>query len=74
MSDLKPCKCGSRIFRRTTKMAGVWLEWLEVGKETESTTDNLKCLRTPKTITCERCGKRSPNPEYLTPTEEKTEK
>lgn len=61
------CKCGSTGFTKKTPMRGVWIERLislESGFEIlESSTDGLSEGKRPKTITCDTCGKRHPNPK-----------
>lgn len=49
-------------------MRGRWIETLEWDEETgelnrEATTDGLEETASPKTIRCDKCGKRRPNPE-----------
>jgi len=61
------CSCGNSTFIRVTPMRGRWietLEWKEDGTiEREATTDGLEETGIPKTIRCDKCGKRRPNPE-----------
>jgi len=61
------CECGCTGFIRTTQMRGKWTEYLEYLDDgtvrRESTTDDLEEISTPKTIKCDKCGKRRPNPE-----------
>jgi len=71
MSDKQPkclrCECGCKSFTRATRMRGKlteYLEYLDDGTVWRvSTTDELKEISTPKTIRCDKCGKRMPNPE-----------
>jgi len=61
------CECGCSTFTRITPMRGRWietLEWDEDGEmHREATTDGLEEITRPKTIRCDKCGKRRPNPE-----------
>lgn len=62
--------CGGEYF---TRVYAVWGTWPESGrfvggdlKSEDGSTDNLIFGSEPKTITCDDCGKRSPNPHYFT--------
>lgn len=61
------CSCGSRCFVRTTPMRGVWTEFVTFDADgshaSESSTDDLRSVKTPKTMRCDTCGKRHRNPE-----------
>jgi DNA-directed RNA polymerase subunit RPC12/RpoP len=65
---LLPCKCGSRVFVRVTHVAGEWTSLLTVaddgGWETEGCGDALRTTRERKTIECDQCGRRQPNPYF----------
>lgn len=66
---MDPCECGSRLFVRTIQCYGTWTEFLTLDTEdgslelSESNTDDVKFRQQPKTIKCEECGKRVPNPD-----------
>ena len=65
MSALKPCPCGGTHFVRTSRVSGPWLETLDSdGQVIDSDLDNLKYSAQPKTVKCENCGKRQPNPDF----------
>lgn len=69
--DAKPifkCSCGSLLFWRTYRAAGAWTQLVE-SKETgfeivDTNLDGLRSHREPKTIQCNDCKKRVPNPNY----------
>jgi len=69
---LVQCSCGSRTFERVTPVHGVWREYVvfnEDGTEdfenSESTTDDLRHGKPPKTMKCGECGKKHRNPDTL---------
>ena len=60
------CKCGGTSFTSKAPVRGVWVEWFDWSKgvmHREATTDGVQVLREPKTMRCDRCGKRHKRPD-----------
>jgi acyl-coenzyme A thioesterase PaaI-like protein len=61
------CSCGCATFTRRTKVTGYWETTLTVddnGRVTsEGNGDSVRELAEPKTVRCDDCGKRYPNPD-----------
>lgn len=70
-ADLAPCSCGSVVFIKTTEVRGLWTSTLTIqddGKiHSEGCGDHVRTEREPKTIRCDKCGKRHRNPNKPTP-------
>lgn len=68
MRGMNRCGCGSDTFIRVLPVAGLWVEILTVRDDgtvkTEGCGDGIRSLKQPKTIRCDGCGKRHPNPEF----------
>jgi len=66
---LEKCQCGNNTFEKRTKVVGTWVSTLtltEDGRiEVEGNGDSVRNLTEPKTVRCEQCGKRHPNPDYI---------
>lgn len=67
MSKLHQCACGSTVFIRTVPVRGLWTEILTVqenGKiKVEGCGDDVRNIGVPKTVYCDQCKKRHPNPD-----------
>lgn len=65
---MKPCSCGGRTFEKRTRVTGIWSSTMTIAKDGYVTTEgNGDCVRNstePKTVRCETCGKRHPNPDH----------
>lgn len=65
---MKPCSCGSVTFIRTTPVRGLWTEILTIQEDgrikIEGVGDSVRNNGTPKTVICDECKKRHPNPDY----------
>lgn len=65
MSDpiLKPCSCGSRVFKKTTEMRGYIIDTVTILKDDTlaltRANDRIRVEREPKAVTCAHCGKRN---------------
>ena len=67
---LKPCACGGRTFTKRTPVRGIYSTFLTLQEDgtinIEGDGDGIRDIRQPKTIRCDECGKRHPNPDYDT--------
>lgn len=59
------CKCGGDIFWESTRAGGWWKSVVNSdGKIIDTNLDDLTRAPIPKTVICEDCGRRNPNPRY----------
>lgn len=64
---LKKCSCGSVHFIRVIPVHGRWTQILTLQEDgtikTEGCGDSVRNHKQPKTVYCDACGKRHPNPD-----------
>lgn len=59
------CKCGSRLFERSYRCGGWWVQSLDdEGNVIDTDLSGVRIAREPKTISCAECGRRIKNPKY----------
>ena len=60
------CSCGGATFTKRTRVRGVWETTLTVHEDgrvsSEGNGDSIREIEEPKTLRCDDCGKRHPNP------------
>lgn len=67
-TKLNPCACGCGAFIKHSRITGIWVSILRIKQDgeidEEGITDEIRYEKEPKTIRCDKCRKRHPNPDY----------